>query len=356
LALWTFSAWERAVADPIRIGIAGAGRIVASEHAPRFRKIPGVELVAVANQTAESSRRAADALEIPRAYRHWGELIEDDDLDAIVIGTWPYLHAPIAIEALYAGKHLMTEARMTTDVDSATAMVDAALDHPDLVAMVVPASFSVWADRAIGRVLGDGTIGRLQAVRVTWDGGPGTDPGEFWRWQRKYSGNNIMSLGILAEALVRWLGPAEWVTAETQLHAVRKPVPGGGAVPTDVPDHVHALIGFGGEVTASVEMSTVTLRGTGIHAAFVGSEGTLEADFGAGTLGLRRGGATGTLEAVTIAPEEHDEWRAERDFVAAIRGEKQVDLTDFPTARRYMQIVDAVHASNREGSRVVLED
>jgi predicted dehydrogenase len=344
------------VAESIRIGIAGAGKIVASEHAPRFRKIPGVELVAVANQTAESSRRAADALEIPRAYRHWGELIEDDEIDAVMIGTWPYLHAPIAVEALDAGKHVLTEARMTTDVESATAMVDAARDHPELVAMVVPASFSVWADRAIGRVLGDGTIGRLQAVRVTWDGGPGTDPAEHWRWQRRYSGNNVMALGILAEAMVRWLGPAQWVTAETQLFNARKPVPGGGAVPTDVPDHLNALIGFGGEVTASVEMSTVTLRGTGIHVAFVGTDGTLEADFGAGSLAVRRGGAAGSLEAVTIAPEEHDEWRAESDFVAAIRGEAQVELTDFPTARRYMQIVDAVHEANREGQRIVLGD
>lgn len=344
------------MADPIRIGIVGAGRIVASEHVPRFRAIPGVELVSVANQTPESTRRAAEALNIPKTHRHWGELLEDTSIDAILVGTWPYLHASIAIEALYAGKHLLTEARMTTDAESAAAMVDAALEHPELVAMVVPASFSLWADRAIGRVLGDGSIGRLQAVRVTWDAGPGTDEAEFWRWQRKYSGNNVMSLGILAEAMIRWLGPAEWVTAETQLLNPRKPVPGGGLAPTDVPDHVVAMMGFGGDVTASVEMSTVTLRGSGIHAAFAGTDGTLEADFRAGTLGIRRGAASGAREPVTVAPEEHDEWRVERDFAAAIRGEKLVDLTDFGTAARYMQIVDAVRTSNLEGRRVVLTE
>ena len=37
--------------EPIRIGIVGAGRIVAAEHVPRFRAIDGVELVGVANRS-----------------------------------------------------------------------------------------------------------------------------------------------------------------------------------------------------------------------------------------------------------------------------------------------------------------
>src|SRR5262245_37794146 len=107
------------VSDRVRIGIAGGGKIVASEHVPRFRAIDGVELVAVANQTYESSQRAAAAMGISRAMRHWAELIDDADIDAILIGTWPYLHAQIAIAALEAGKHVITEARMATDADAA---------------------------------------------------------------------------------------------------------------------------------------------------------------------------------------------------------------------------------------------
>jgi predicted dehydrogenase len=340
------------VADPLRIGIAGAGKIVASEHVPRLRAIDGVELVAVANQTLESSRRAAAELGIPTAFGDWGALIEEPEIDAILIGTWPYLHAPIAVEALYAGKHVLTEARMASDAEAAAAMVEAAQEHPGQVAMVVPASFSLWADRAIQRVLGGGALGRVLAVRVTWDGGAGDDPAEHWRWQRRFSGNNVMSLGILYEAMARWLGQAEWVTAESQIVAPRKPAPGGRTIPTDVPDHLVAVAGFAGDVTAAIEMSTVTLRGTGIHVTFFGSEGTLEADFGAQALSIRKAGQS--PEAVEITAEERDEWRAERDFVAAIRGESAIDLTDFETGRRYMEFVDAVHESNRRGERVVL--
>src|SRR5687768_12505902 len=51
----------------IRVGVVGAGGIVTSTHIPGLRRMPGVEIVAVANRSLESSRRAAAELKIPRA-------------------------------------------------------------------------------------------------------------------------------------------------------------------------------------------------------------------------------------------------------------------------------------------------
>ena len=347
--------------DRIRIGIAGAGKIVRDEHVPRFRAIDGVEIVGVANRTTESSERAARELGLARAYRDWGELVEDPEIDAVMVGTWPYLHAPITVAALDFGKHVLTEARMARTADEARSMLSATVDHPGLVGMVVPASFSLWADRAIVRVLGtgargEGGIGRLLAVRVEWDGGAGTDPGEHWRWQRSFSGSNTMALGILIEAMARWLGAAEWVRAETAIFNPRKPAADGRPVPSDVPDHVSAIAGYPGGVRATIEMSTVTMRGRGMRAAFHGTEGVLEADFGTRTLAVRDVDAAsdGPPSPVEIRDDERDEWRAELDFVAAIRGEQAVEMTDFGTGLRYMEFVDAVHASARDGVRVDL--
>ena len=47
-----------------------------------------------------------------QATNNWKELIDDTSIDAIVIGTWPYLHKTITIAALDAGKHVLTEARL----------------------------------------------------------------------------------------------------------------------------------------------------------------------------------------------------------------------------------------------------
>ena len=50
----------------------------------------------------------------------------DPDIDAIVIGTWPYLHCPITLAALEAGKHVLTEARMSMNAAEAHRMLAAA--------------------------------------------------------------------------------------------------------------------------------------------------------------------------------------------------------------------------------------
>jgi predicted dehydrogenase len=342
------------MAERIRIGIAGAGKIVRDEHVPRLRAIEGVELVGVANRTRASSERAAAELGLGRAYADWGELVEDPDIDAVMVGTWPYLHAPVTVAALEFGKHVLTEARMASSADAARAMLAASMEHPGLVAQVVPASFSAWGDRAVQRVLAS-EIGRVVAVRVEWDGGAGDDPGEHWRWQRRYSGSNVMALGILVEAMARWLGFAEWVSAETRNYRPRKPGADGRPVPSDVPDHVVATAGYPGGVLATIEMSTVTMRGRGIRAWFHGSDGVLDADFGAQTLTVRHVGAPNEAgRPIDIRHGEHDEWRAERDFVDSIRGGRPVTDTDFATGLRYMEFVDAVHASAASGMRVEL--
>ena len=99
----------------------------------------------------------------------WQALVADPAIDAVLVGAWPYLHAPVTIAALEAGKHVLTEARMAATAEDARAMLRASRAHPDLVAMVVPASFSLWADATIVRLLADGAIGRVRHVRVAWD-------------------------------------------------------------------------------------------------------------------------------------------------------------------------------------------
>ena len=200
------------MADRIRVGIVGAGRIVRDEHIPRFRAIDGVELVAVSNRTPASTRTAMQAFGIPRGIDDWRALVEDPEIDAVMVGAWPYLHGPVSMAALEAGKHVLTEARMCTDGAVAYEMLRTSLDHPEAVAMVVPASFSLWADATIASQLGAGAIGELRSVRVQWPSGPG-EAADHWRWERRYSGNNIMALGILYEGMARWIGEATAVSS-----------------------------------------------------------------------------------------------------------------------------------------------
>ena len=67
---------------------------------------------AVCNRKRETTARVASDFDIPKIYSNWEDLVADPDVDAVVIGAWPYLHCPVTLAAFDAGKHVLTEARM----------------------------------------------------------------------------------------------------------------------------------------------------------------------------------------------------------------------------------------------------
>ncbi|NED99489.1 Gfo/Idh/MocA family protein [Phytoactinopolyspora halotolerans] len=335
----------------LRIGIVGAGGIVRERHVPGFGALSGVRLDALVNRTPESSRRAAAEFGVPRVHANWRDLVTDPDLDAVLVGTWPYLHAPVTLAALDAGKHVLLQARLAMDAEEGRAIRAAALAHPELVTMVVPAPFTLWADAAIQELLADGAIGELRLVRAFWGGGDGamrTYPG--WRRQRRYSGNNVMELGIVYEMLARWVGHAAWVQASEQTFSARSELG-----PADVPDLVSVHAGLPGGALLSLDMSPHA-RFAGSNAVHLfGSDGTLVVDIGGQRLVLRREGDTGPVEEdVTPEPDRRGGWRVEEEFLGAVRGTEQVRLTDVDTAVRYMEFTDAARRSAAEGRRVTV--
>jgi predicted dehydrogenase len=334
----------------LRLGVVGAGSIARAEHLPRFRAIDGVELAAVVNRSPESTRRVADEEGIPRTFERWEDLVADDGIDAVVVATWPDQHAAVTVAALEAGKHVLTEARMSATLDDAQAMAAAAAAHPDLVAMVVPASFSLWADRTLASALANRAIGTVRHARVVWDAAGSVAPSEHWRWQRAHSGVNVMALGILAESMARWLGPATAAQATGRILQPSKPGPSGPVV-GDVVDHLLVIAEYPAGVTASIEMSIATVTG-GTRIELLGDDGVIDVGLASGT--LTRMGRDGSRAPIEIRPQDRLGWTAEIDFVRSIREGAPVELTDFPTGVAYMAFVDAVDLAVRSGHRVVV--
>src|SRR5437868_3425576 len=128
---------------PLRIGLIGAGANTRLRHIPGLREQENVTLVAVCNRRPSSTAAVAREYGIPRTFERWQDLVADPGLDAVVVGTWPYLHCPVTLAALEAGKHVLTEARMSLTAAEAHRMFAAAQRFPNLITQVVPSPYGL---------------------------------------------------------------------------------------------------------------------------------------------------------------------------------------------------------------------
>ena len=96
----------------------------------------------------------------------WQELLEDETINAICIGTWPYMHRALTLAALEKGKHVLTEARMANTAQEARDMLAASRSRPHLVCQLTPTSTTYKIDRVLQRLIGEGFLGELLSVEV----------------------------------------------------------------------------------------------------------------------------------------------------------------------------------------------
>jgi predicted dehydrogenase len=340
----------------IRVGIVGAGNNTRVRHIPGLQAIEGVEIVSVCNRSRESSQKVADAFHIPKVYEDWRDLVAADDTNAIVIGTWPYMHCEVTCAALDAGKHVMCEARMARNAAEAHTMLKKSQAHPELVAQIVPSPFTLRVDRTIQELIADGYVGDLYAMTVRGITPGFADPTAplHWRQRQDLSGFNILTMGIWYEAVMRWVGPASRVFARTRIFTAQRRDPETGTVVTvDVPDHVDIVADLECGAQATYEFSAVCGLAPGSGAWLFGSKGTLHYDQASDKLFAGRQGDK-ALQEVAVAAEKAGRWRVEEEFVGAIRGQEQIQLTTFADGVKYMEFTEAVHRSAASGQVVSL--
>lgn len=342
----------------VRIGVVGAGRNTRTLHIPNLQKISGVEVVSVVNRSRESSQRVASEFRIARVHDNWRELVADPAIDAVVIGTWPYLHCPITLAALAAGKHVLTEARMAMNAAEARQMLAAARARPDLVAQIVPAPHTFLVDATVCQLMAEGYLGELQAVDLRVSTGF-TQPDEpmHWRMDRDLSGHNAMSMGIWYECLSRWIGPAAGVSARTRVAAPwRKDKDSGGLRAAGVPEHIEVLADYANGAIARMHWSTVAGFMPGPEVWLYGSEGTLRIEERGRHNTQLSGGRRGdrVMAPIAVAAEKQEHWRVEEEFIGAIRGTEPIRRTGFADGVKYMEFTEAVYRSNSEGRRIAL--
>ena len=342
------------MSDQINVGLIGAGGNVRNRHIPGFQKIERLEIAAVANRTLESGRSVADQFNIPRVYGGWQELLEDDSIDAVCIGTWPYMHRTLTLAALEKGKHVLTEARMASTAQDARDMLDASQKHPELICQLTPTSTTYKIDNLLKKLIADGHLGEVLSVEVQALQNRFADFGGdlHWRHDWKLSGYNTLNIGASYESMMRWLGRGNRVMAMSKVHVPYRANEAGELVSVSIPDHVDILYELANGAQVHMRMSATTGLSTGNQIWIYGTEGTIHVDQQQNVFAGRKGDSQ--LTEVANPAEEQAYYRVEEQFTNAIRGTEKVDMVPFETGVHYMEWTESVIRSSQTGQAIYL--
>jgi predicted dehydrogenase len=193
----------------IKIGIIGCGSITKVRHAPEYAAHPQTQLAGFFNRRKD---RAMEMVELygGKAYDSYEELLADPDIDAVSVCTSNGTHAPIAIAALRAGKHVLCEKPMATTVADAEKMIAAArqagkylmIAHNQRLAAAHVKAKQLLAEGEMGRIISFRTVFSHQGPEM-WsaDKSPNT---WFFNKQEATMGA-VGDLGIHKADLIRWL-------------------------------------------------------------------------------------------------------------------------------------------------------
>ena len=336
--------------DRVRIGLIGAGGVARTRHLPALAATPEAELGLVWSRDPSRAAEVADEFGFEDVAASWEQIVDSAEIDAVIAATPPVLHHPVTLRALSVGKHVLSQARMARNLREAREMLRASEAAPHLVTCLYPPLPGLKGDLVMQRLLAHGYVGEIREVRVT--GMFLLDPGDGYSWQGDpdVTGVNAMTMGMWAEVLNRWVGPATRVMATGTSHRRTRTTVDGATVDATVPDSLGIVADLECGATASYHFSTAAAFGPGSSIEIYGSGGALVYTL----FEERIEGATSgddALQPVPVPEAEERRQTTDSEFVNAILGGTPVS-PDFAEGIRYMEFSEAVAVSLATGEAV----
>jgi predicted dehydrogenase len=277
---------------PVRIGVIGVGgqgRALLNNTDPAFADVRALCDINPAQLT-----RAAEVLakrQLPKAqhYVEWRDMLQKEDLEAVLVAVPLWAHADVTVGCLEAGKHVLCEKMMAHDVAGCERMTRAAEQTGRILEIGYQRRYNGVYQAAYDGIVAKGLLGDVYHVRMVWHrngnwrrtGQPPTpdyDASKWgyptfehllnWRLYWKYS------QGLFAELASHQLNAANWFLGSAPVAVTAT----GGAYRfndgREVPDHIYAMWEYPGGRTvtySSVESSAFENR----YEMFFGTKATL---------------------------------------------------------------------------------
>ena len=366
----------------VGVGVIGVGGISGHVHLPGLRLSPHAEIVALCDSDSERLQQRAAEYKVAHTFATYEELLQDPAVDAVVIATPTLLHAPIALAAIAAGKHVLVEKQLGMTYAETVLMYEAA-KSAGVRHMTAFTYRFVPAMRYLKHLVGQGAIGLPRHLRVARiQDFPEVDL--RWRQHRSLAGSG--EVGDMGAHRIDFchdvIGPIARVVSVTRTFAPLRSGRDGKPVPADVEDCAIFLAEFAAGVgveqgtIASFDLSKVAkgreTGGKGLDEFEVyGTEGTL-------IYHLHRpheilvGRPNGTLETIQVPREFLTYPGSPRDpFVgdptATFRYDQDIafiqaivdgrgDIPTFYDGMRCQAVIDAVLQSAQERRWVDVAD
>ena len=227
------------------IGYGYAGRAF---HSYLIGLEEGLNLYAIATRNAERREAAREAYPNAKMYQTIDEVIADDAIDLVVLATPHDTHAELAIKAMDAGKHLVTDKIMAMNAAEADAMI-AAGERNDVMLSVFHNRRWDWDYLTVKKVIADGLLGTpyLFQVGIMRYGAPGG-----WRGIKKHSGGILYDwpAHFVDQALLFGDAPVESVFCDIHYNTKWD---------TDIGNYGNLIIKFENDMRYQIEISNLSM-------------------------------------------------------------------------------------------------
>ena len=350
----------------LRVAVIGTG-FGGAVHVPALAQMAETEVVAVCARREERARTVAAAHGIPLATADYRALVRDPGVDAVIVATPPYLHHPMCLAALEAGKHVLCEKPMARNLAEARDMVKMA-ERMGVVAMVNHEYRFTPARARAKQLIDEGYLGDPHAATLTVFRSSLADPhGRPFGWlmQQDKAGGMLGATGSHhVDALRWWFGEIKSVAGAVGTMVKKRRLPGAAGMATvDADDNFALLLRFANGALGTIHVCATAPGNSGEEIMLAGSEGMLMLHGDERLVGCRRG--EGEIAELPLPEEEPDAEAAATHFLAkpvtALLGEWVRAIRtgapaspSFADGAKVQEVLDGVLRSGTQGRWIEL--
>lgn len=350
--------------DELCAGIIGCGEITSKSTAPAFEEAGNIKIGMVMDVVEWAAEDLGRKYGVPHT-TDLKEILSNRDIDFVYIATPHHLHAPLAIEAAKAGKHVIVEKPIAISLDQADQIISECRGNGAKLSTCFPLRYKPHIMKA-KELVDQGILGKIIGVRITnlgikpaayWTGGFTGRIESDWRTSKEKSGGGVLIMNSIHDIdFMHYITGLEPRRVYSQYDTYLTPV--------QVEDFITVTIRYENGAIGIIEASSCVDLGPGSRETYgnriYGSEGQLiiPSPYGLPFLWLYTTGDTEFGQArkwhkIPLEQRSSHLTRFAEDFADAVLSGSDPPVTG-EDGRRALEITIAAYESGLKGTPIDL--